>query len=66
MYQVLGLRRLQNTDPQEFEILFKDKANTKMGYVITTDHGTEPELRSRLKEGGILGPDIEKLFGSAS
>jgi len=66
MYQVLGLRKVENTDPQEFEIRLKDKENTKSGYLFTTDNGTEPELRARLKEAGMQEPDINRLFKQAS
>jgi hypothetical protein len=40
--------------------------NTKPGYVMTTDSGTEPELRARLMESGMQEPDIERLFKQAS
>jgi hypothetical protein len=66
MYQVLGLRKIANTDPQEFEIRLKDKENTKPGYMTTTDSGTETELRTRLKDSGMREPDIERLFKQAS
>jgi hypothetical protein len=66
MYQVLGVRKIENTDPQEFEIRLKDKENTKPAYMMTTDNGTEPELRLKLKEAGMLEPDIEGLFKQAS
>ena len=66
MYQVLGLRKIENTDPQEFEIRLKDKENTKPGYVMTTDHGTEPVLRASQKEGGMPEPDIDRLFKQAA
>ena len=66
MYQVLGLRKIANTDPQEFEIRLKDKENTKPGYMMTTDSGTETELRTRLKDSGMREPDIERLFKQAS
>lgn len=66
MYQVMGLRKIEDTDPQEFEIRLEDKENTKPGYMMTTDIGTESELRSRLKEAGMQEPDIERLFKQAS
>jgi hypothetical protein len=66
MYQVMGVRKIENTDPQEFEIRLKDKENIKPGYMMTTDNGTEPELRARLKEAGMPDPDIERLFKQAS
>jgi hypothetical protein len=62
MYQVLGIRKIEDTDPLEFEIRLKDKENTKPGYMMTTDSGTELELRARLKEAGMQEPDIEELF----
>jgi hypothetical protein len=66
MYQVVGVRKIENTDPQEFEIRLKDKENMKPGYVMTTEYGTEPELRAELKEAGMQQPDIERLFSAAS
>jgi SOS response regulatory protein OraA/RecX len=66
MYQVMGLRKIEDTDPQEFEIRLKDKENTKPGYMMTTDIRTESELRSRLKEAGMQEPDIERIFKQAS
>jgi hypothetical protein len=66
MYQVMGLRKIEGTEPQEFEIRLKDKKNTKPGYLMTTDSGTEPELRARLKESGMHEPDIGRLFKQAS
>jgi hypothetical protein len=66
MYQVLGLRKVANTDPQEFEIRLKDNENTKPGYTMTTDYGTEPDLRIRLKDAGMQEADIERLFAQAS
>ena len=65
MYQVLGLRKIENTEPQKFEIRMKDKENTKPGYMMTTDYGTESELRARLKEAGMKEPDITRLFTQA-
>ena len=62
MYQVLGIRKIEDTDPLEFEIRLKDKETTKPGYMMTTDSGTELELRARLKEAGMQEPDIEELF----
>ena len=67
MYQVLGLRRVEDTDPQEFEIRLRDTENTKPGYIgLTTDSGTESELRTRLKDGGMNESEINRLFLQAS
>lgn len=66
MYQVLGLRKVENTEPQEFEIRLNDKENTKEGYVMTTAYGTESELRARLKSAGMHDGDIERLFRECS
>jgi hypothetical protein len=65
MYQVLGVRKIENTEPQEFEIQAKEE-NSKEGYVMTTYCGTEPELRAGLAEAGMLEPDINRLFKQAS
>ena len=66
MYQVLGIRKVEDTDPQEFEIRVNDKENTKQGYMFTTYNGTEPELRVGLKEAGMQEPEIDRLFKQAS
>lgn len=54
--------RLKTPTPQEFEIRLKDKENTKEGYVMTTDYGTESEFGARLKGAGMKEPDIDRLF----
>jgi hypothetical protein len=66
MYQVLRLRKVHNTSPQKFEIRLIDKENTKSGYLLTTAYGTESELRTKLEQDGMNGPDIERLFKLAS
>jgi len=66
MSQVLWIRKIENTDPQEFEIRVEDKENTKPGYMFTSYTGTEPELRVGLKEEGMRESDIERLFRQAS
>jgi hypothetical protein len=62
MYQVMGVRKIENTDPQEFEIRLKDKENIKPGYMMTTDNGTEPELRARLQGSRDAGPRHRKTL----
>jgi len=66
MPQVLQIRKIENTDAQEFEIRVKDKENAKPGYMFTTYNGTEPELRAGLKEAVMQEPDIERMFKQAS
>jgi hypothetical protein len=66
MFQVLGMRRVKDTDPQEFEIQLRDTENTTRGYFMTTKYGTEAELRTRLKEAGMPEGDIHRLFLQAS
>jgi hypothetical protein len=66
MYQVLGLRKTQNTEPQQFELQLRDKENLQHGYEMDTLFGTEPELRARLKEAGMVEAEIDRLFWQAS
>jgi hypothetical protein len=66
MYQVLGLRKVQNTEPQTFELVLRDKENTDKGYFMTTKYGTEPEMRARLRDAGMSDGEIELLFQTAS
>lgn len=66
MYQILALRKVGNTDPQQFEVLLKDTENTTRGYLMTTKYGTESELRMRLNEAGMPQSDINQLFLQAS
>lgn len=66
MYKIMGLRKIEDTEPQEFEIRLKDKENLKPQYMMTTDSGTEPELRARLKEAGMMEPEIDRLFKQVS
>jgi len=62
MFLVLGLRKVPDTDPQEYELWLKDKENTKPGYIGRTVNGTEPEVRAILKEGEMAESDVNKLF----
>jgi len=65
MFNVLGLRKVGNADPQEFELSLKDLENKKPGYLGRTEYGTEAEVRARLKDSGISEFEIEKLFKNA-
>ena len=66
MLQVLGLRKIADTHPQEYELRLKDLENTKLGYVQTTEIGTESDLRAMLKNGGITEPNIDLIFKQTS
>ena len=65
-FQILGFRKVPDTDPQEFEIRFKDLDNIKPGYSFSTESGTEPDLKQRLKEAGLSDAEIEILFRLAA
>jgi hypothetical protein len=65
MFRVLDLRKVPDTDPQEYELWLKDLENTKPGYIGKTHHGSESELRTILTNGGMSEPDIDKLFKQA-
>lgn len=65
MYPVRGLRKVNNSNPQKFELWLTDPKNRKDGYMFTTKYGTEPEVRAMLKEAGVPEADIDKLFRQA-
>jgi hypothetical protein len=66
MLQVLGLRRVPDTDPQEYELRLKDKENLKPGYIGRMEYGTEAEMRIMLTDGGMSESDIDRLFKQAA
>jgi hypothetical protein len=61
---VIGLRKTENKDPQEFKLKFKDSEN-KDKAAVTTKYGSEPQLRTLLKNGGMSNPEIAHLFEDA-
>jgi hypothetical protein len=65
MYPVRGLRKVTNSNPQQFELWLTDPKNKKDGYLFTTKYGTEPEVRTMLKEAGVPEADIDRLFRQA-
>jgi hypothetical protein len=66
MYQVIGLCKTGNTEPeQEYELRLRDKENTKPGYLLTSEYGTEAEVRAMLKNGGMADAQIDVYFGHA-
>jgi hypothetical protein len=65
MYPVRGLRKANNSIPQNFELWLTDPKNKKDGYMFTTKYGTEPEVREMLEEAGVPEADIDKLFRQA-
>lgn len=66
MFRVLSLRKVPSTDPQEYELWLKDKENAKPGYIGRTENGTEAEVRVMLKDGGMSGSDVDRLFKQAA
>jgi hypothetical protein len=65
MYPVRGLRKVNNSNPQNFELWLTDPKNKKDGYLFTTKYGTEPEVRAMLKEAGLAEAAIDQLFRQA-
>jgi len=66
MYQVLGIRKTPRTEPeQEYELRLRDKENNRPGYIQTTEYGTEVEVRTMLKDGGMTDAQIDVLFATA-
>jgi hypothetical protein len=66
MFQVFGLRKVPDTDPQEYELRLKDKENMKPGYIGRMEYGTEAEVRVMLKDGGMSESDVDRLFKQAA
>jgi hypothetical protein len=64
-YQIVGLNKVPDTDPQEFMLFYKDLENQKSGYTFSTEHGTQPELHALLKTGGMNDVQISVLFARA-
>jgi hypothetical protein len=65
MYKVLGLQKIPNTTPQQYELRLHDSENKKSGYVMTTEHGTEEQVRAMLKNGGLNDAKIDLYFAGA-
>lgn len=65
MYKVLGIQKLPDTDPQEYELSLHDSENAKAGYMQTTKYGTEEQIRAILKDGGLTDPVIDLYFANA-
>jgi hypothetical protein len=53
-----------NADPQQFTLVLKDLDEKTRGYVQTTKHGTESELRTALKEV-MSEVELDALFKQA-
>jgi hypothetical protein len=65
MYKVLGLQRIPNTNPQEYELRLRDSENKKSGYVMDTEYGTEEQIRAMLKNGGLSDAQVDLYFAAA-
>jgi len=55
--QVVVLRKIFDTKPQQFMLVMKDAMR-----VQNTEFGAEREIRSKLQSGEISQPEIERLF----
>lgn len=64
-YTITGLKKLPDTDPQEYMLLYKDLDNQKPGYSFSTEQGTESKLHHMLKNGGMSEAQISVLFAQA-
>jgi hypothetical protein len=58
--QVVVLRKIFSTKPQQFMLVLKDSVK-----VQNTEFGAEREIRMKLDAGGISQPEIDKLFEDA-
>jgi hypothetical protein len=59
--QVLMLRKIFSTKPQQFMLVLKDPVNLQ-----NTQFGAEREVRAILKTIGTPQPEIDELFHSAN
>jgi hypothetical protein len=59
MVEILKLRKILQTKPQQFSLVLKDK-------VPRIEFGTEREVRTMLRSVGISEPEIDKLFEKAN
>jgi hypothetical protein len=59
--EVLVLRKIFSTKPQQFMLVLKDAMK-----VQKTEFGAEGEVRTILKAVGISQPEIDKLFKNAN
>lgn len=64
--KVLGMRKLLSTDPQQYALCLYDTAEQTRAYFLTTQFGTEEELRTLLTSGGLTEGQIELYFARAS
>lgn len=64
MIEVLNLQRDGNEQPQFFALTFR-YPNMGEGYVSTTVHGAEGDIRAVLQNGGIPEVVINTLFTNA-
>lgn len=66
MLRVLSLRQIADTDPQEFELVYKDLKNAKSTYLWASLTSTEAAVREMLLENEMSESDIDKLFHDAA
>jgi hypothetical protein len=58
--EVLVLRKIFSTMPQQFMLVLKDSMKAQ-----NTEFGGEREVRIKLQAGGISQPEIGRLFEAA-
>jgi len=61
-FQIIGMRMISMTDPQIFELFFKDLDEHRQGYIWDNRVGTEAALRKTMLDGGVPLGDVELLF----
>jgi hypothetical protein len=61
-FQIIGMRMISTTDPQIFELFFKDLEEKQQGYVMHNRVGTETALRKTMLDGGVPLGEVELLF----
>jgi hypothetical protein len=65
--KVLGLRKVPNTDPQQYELFLRDpEKSVNKGYFMTNRYGTEDQVRQILEAGGMSEAEMDVLFAGVS
>lgn len=67
MIQLRGLRKADDADPPQFELIYFDlEKKDHKGYVMSTSYATEAEFRKMLAEIGVDEARINQLFADAT
>jgi hypothetical protein len=62
MLKVLSLAKIAHTHPPRYELRLYDSSENNRGYVLLTEHGTNVEIRKKLRDVGISEGKIDLLF----